>query len=43
MSATSDTIRNMIPEYLVDEFALDEQLAEYEDEEDLTDLSPNIA
>jgi len=43
-SATSDTIRNMIPEYLVDEFALDEQLAEYEeDEEDTADLSPNIA
>jgi hypothetical protein len=41
-SATSDTIRNMIPEYLVDEFALDEMLAEYEDEEDLTDLSPNM-
>ena len=32
-SATSDTIRNMIPEYLVDEFALDEMLAEYEEEE----------
>ena len=42
-SATSDTIRNMIPEYLVDEFALDEQLAEYEEDEvDLTDLSPNM-
>ena len=40
--ATSETVRNMIPEYLVDEFALDEQLAEYEDEEDLTDLSPNM-
>ena len=32
-SATSDTVRNMIPEYLVDEFALDEQLADYEDDE----------
>ena len=32
----------MIPEYLVDEFALDEMLAEYEDEEDLHDLSPNM-
>jgi hypothetical protein len=33
----------MIPEYLVDEFALDEQLAEYEEEEeDLADLSPNM-
>jgi|TARA_B100001093_G_scaffold444782_1_gene448024 hypothetical protein len=42
--ATSDTIRNMIPEYLVDHFALDEMLASMEeDEEDLTDLSPNIA
>ena len=43
--ATSDTVRNMIPEYLVDHYALDEQLAEYEDEDeeevDLTDLSPN--
>ena len=41
--ATSDTVRNMIPEYLVDEFALDEQLAGYEEEEeDLTDLTPNM-
>jgi hypothetical protein len=32
----------MIPEYLVDEFALDEQLADYEEDEDLTDLSPNM-
>jgi len=31
--ATSDTVRNMIPEYLVDEFALDEQLEGYEEEE----------
>ena len=28
--ATSDTVRNMIPEYLVDHFALDERLDEYE-------------
>ena len=43
--ATSDTVRNMIPEYLVDYYALDERLDEYEEEEmeeDLTDLSPNI-
>jgi hypothetical protein len=42
--ATSDTVRNMIPEYLVDYYALDEQLAEWEDEEDeydSSDLSPN--
>ena len=31
--ATSETVCNMIPEYLVNEFALDEQLAEYEEEE----------
>ena len=31
--ATSETVRNMIPEYLVNEFALDEMLAEYEEEE----------
>jgi hypothetical protein len=29
----SKTIRDVIPEYLVDEFALDEQLAGYEEEE----------
>ena len=42
--ATSDTVRNMIPEYLVDHWDLENLLAEYEDEEDevdLTDLSPN--
>ena len=33
-AATSDTVRNMIPEYLVDQFALDERLSEYEEEED---------
>jgi hypothetical protein len=32
--ATSDTIRNMIPEYLVDEFALDERLDEWEQMEE---------
>ena len=31
--ATSDTVRNMIPEYLVDFYALDERLDEYEQEE----------
>jgi hypothetical protein len=31
---TSDNIRDNIPEYLVDEFALDERLAEYEEEEE---------
>jgi hypothetical protein len=31
--ATSEDVRNMVPEYLVDEFALDERLAEYEQEE----------
>jgi hypothetical protein len=30
---TSENIRDNIPNYLVDEFALDEQLAEYEEEE----------
>ena len=42
--ATSDTVRNMIPEHIVDFYALDEQLEEWEEEEmeeDLTDLSPN--
>jgi hypothetical protein len=32
--ATSDTVRNMIPEYLVDYYALDERLAEYEEMEE---------
>ncbi len=32
--ADSKTIRDVIPEYLVDQFALDERLAEYEDEEE---------
>ena len=31
---TSDNIRDNIPEYLVDEYALDERLAEYEEMED---------
>ncbi len=31
---TSDNIRDNIPEYLVDEYALDERLAEYEAEEE---------
>jgi hypothetical protein len=30
---TSKNIRDNIPEYLVEEFALDERLAEYEEEE----------
>ena len=42
---SSDNIRDNIPEYLVDHYALDERLAEYEEEEgenvDLSDLSPN--
>ena len=43
--ATSDTVRNMIPEYLVDHFALDERLDEYEqmeaeEEEEEEDMSP---
>jgi len=33
---TSDNIKDNIPAYLVEEFALDEQLAEYEDEEEET-------
>ena len=37
--ATSDTVRNMIPEYLVDYYALDERLDEYEQEEE--DMSPS--
>lgn len=40
--ATSDTVRNMIPEYLVDHFALDERLAEYEEEEEADINSMNI-
>ena len=31
--ATSDTVRNMIPEHIVDFYALDEQLEEWEEEE----------
>ena len=31
---TSDNIKDNIPEYLVEHFALDERLAEYEDEEE---------
>jgi hypothetical protein len=40
--ATSDTVRNMIPEYLVDHFALDERLDEYEqmESEEEADMSP---
>ena len=30
--ATSDNIRSIIPEYLVDFYALDERIAEYEEE-----------
>jgi hypothetical protein len=32
--ATSDTVRNMIPEYLVDEFELEDRLSEMEAEEE---------
>ena len=42
---TSANVRDFIPDYLVDEFDLENMLAEYEDENeeevDLTDLSPN--
>ena len=38
--ATSDTVRNMIPEHIVDFYALDEQLEEWEEEEDEVDLTP---
>ena len=41
--ATSDTVRNMIPEYLVDEYALDERLAEYEEMEEEEDEEVNLA
>jgi hypothetical protein len=30
--ATSKTINDIVPKYLVDEFALDERLSEYEEE-----------
>ena len=41
---TSDNVRDFIPDYLVDHWDLENMLAEYEeDEEDLTDLSPNTA
>jgi hypothetical protein len=33
---TSDNIKDNIPEYLVEHFALDEQLAQYEEEEEET-------
>ncbi len=33
---TSDNIKDNIPAYLVEHFALDEQLAEYEDDEEVT-------
>ena len=39
--ATSDTVRNMIPEYLVDYYALDERLDEYEQMEAEEDMSPS--
>jgi hypothetical protein len=41
--ATSDTVRNMIPEYLVDYYALDERLDEYEqmEAEEEEDMSPS--
>ena len=32
--ATSDTVRNMVPEHIVDFYALDEQLEEWEEEEE---------
>ena len=32
--ATSETIGSMVPKYLVDEFELDQRLAEYEEDED---------
>ena len=38
--ATSDTVRNMIPEHIVDFYALDEQLEEWEEEEAEVDLTP---
>ena len=41
--ATSDTVRNMIPEYLVDYYALDERLADYEAEEMDEDEEVNLA
>ena len=34
--ATSEDVRNMVPEYLVDYYALDERLADYEAEENFT-------
>jgi len=40
--ATSDTVRNMIPEYLVDEYALDERLAEYEEMEEDEDEDEEV-
>tara|TARA_B100000497_G_scaffold113843_1_gene135974 strand:+ start:252 stop:794 length:543 start_codon:yes stop_codon:yes gene_type:complete len=38
---TSENVRGTIPAYLVDEFALDEQLAEYEEDEEDVDLTPS--
>ena len=38
-SATSDNIRSIIPEYLVDFYDLDERIAEYEEEEDEEEMS----
>ena len=37
---TSDNIKDNIPEYLVEHFALDEQLAQYEEEEDDLEFNP---
>lgn len=37
--ATSDTVRNMIPEHIVDFYALDEQLEEWEEEQDEVDIN----
>jgi hypothetical protein len=34
--ATSKTISDIVPKYLVEHWALDERLAEYEDEEEET-------
>jgi hypothetical protein len=34
--ATSKTIKDIVPAYLVEQFALDERLAEYEEEEEET-------
>jgi len=44
-ACNSNNVRDVIPDYLVSEFDLENMLAEYEeeeDEEDLTDLSPTM-